>query len=132
MPGRSRTGPWWPTCRPARSADADRQERQGRAPTDHGIGERLLQADPPPRRCPDVRGLGHGGRHAGRPGRRMRIGKGGRDGLQPIMGSVNAYYKLIHRLGDARTFEDWAMVADMPAGPRQAAFDYAPFATPYP
>ena len=63
--------------------------------------------------------------------RLMQIGKGGKEGIQPIMGSVNAYYKLIHRLGEAKTFEDWAMVADMPAGPRQVAFDYAPFARTY-
>ncbi|HEV2723756.1 MAG TPA: hypothetical protein VGV10_03910 [Thermoleophilaceae bacterium] len=63
--------------------------------------------------------------------RLMQIGKGGKDGIQPIMGAVNAYYKLIHRLGDARTFADWAMVADLPAGPRQLAFDYAPFAREY-
>ena len=63
--------------------------------------------------------------------RLMQIGKSGKEGIQPIMGSVNAYYKLIHRIGDARTFEDWALVADMPAGPRQVAFDYAPFAQTY-
>jgi CO dehydrogenase nickel-insertion accessory protein CooC1 len=47
------------------------------------------------------------------------------------MGSVNAYYKMVHRLRDAKTFNDWAMVGDLPAGPRQVAFDYAPFAETY-
>ncbi|MGI8945260.1 MAG: hypothetical protein ACR2GL_03355 [Thermoleophilaceae bacterium] len=60
--------------------------------------------------------------------RLMQIGKSEGDGIQPIMGAINAFYKVIHRLGDARTFRDWAMVGDMPAGPRQLAFDYAPYA----
>ncbi len=63
--------------------------------------------------------------------RLMQIGKSGRDGIQPIMGSINAYYKMVHRLGDAKTFRDWELVGDLPAGPRQVAFDYAPFARTY-
>jgi len=63
--------------------------------------------------------------------RLMQIGKSGKEGIQPIMGAVNAYYKMVHRLRDAKTFEDWAMVGDLPAGPRQVAFDYAPFADVY-
>src|SRR5687767_7274627 len=63
--------------------------------------------------------------------RLMQIGKGGKEGIQPIMGSVNAYYKMVHRLKDAKTFKDWALVGDLPAGPRQVAFDYAPFAETY-
>lgn len=63
--------------------------------------------------------------------RLMQIGKSGKDGIRPIMGSVNAYYKMVHRLGDAKTFRDWELVGDLPAGPRQVAFDYAPFAQTY-
>ncbi len=63
--------------------------------------------------------------------RLLQIGKAGREGLQPIMGAVNSFYKVIHRLGDTKTFRDWAMVGDMPAGPRQLAFDYAPYAKTY-
>ena len=63
--------------------------------------------------------------------RLMQIGKSGKEGIQPIMGSVNAYYKMVHRLKDAKSFRDWAMVGDLPAGPRQVAFDYAPFANTY-
>jgi len=63
--------------------------------------------------------------------RLMQIGKSGKEGIQPIMGSINAYYKMVHRLKDAKTFRDWELVADLPAGPRQVAFDYAPFAETY-
>ena len=60
--------------------------------------------------------------------RLLQAGKTPREGLQPIMASVNAFYRVIHRLPEARTFEDWTLVGDLPAGPRQAAFDWAPYA----
>lgn len=60
--------------------------------------------------------------------RLLQAGKTPRAGLEPIMGSVNAYYRVIHRLPGARTFEDWALVGDLPAGPRQVAFGWAPYA----
>lgn len=58
----------------------------------------------------------------------LQFGKMPAEGTQPIMGSVNAYYRVIHRLGDAPAFRDWDIVCDMPAGPRQMAFGWAPFA----
>lgn len=63
--------------------------------------------------------------------RLMQIGKFGKEGIQPIMGSVNAYYRMVHRVGDAKAFKEWEIVGDLPAGPRQVAFDYAPFARTY-
>lgn len=63
--------------------------------------------------------------------RLMQIGKFGKDGIQPLMGSNRAYYAMIRRLGGAKTFRDWDIVADLPAGPRQVAFDFAPFARTY-
>ncbi|MBA3421128.1 MAG: hypothetical protein H0U12_04435 [Thermoleophilaceae bacterium] len=50
------------------------------------------------------------------------------EGTGAIMSSLQAYYKVIHRLPRARAFADWAIIGDLPAGPRQAAFDWAPFA----
>ena len=44
------------------------------------------------------------------------------------MASVQAFYQVVHRLRRAKTFADWAIVGDLPAGPRQAAFDWAPYA----
>lgn len=60
--------------------------------------------------------------------RLLQAGKTPREGIEPIMGSVNAYYRVIHRLGEVRSFEGWTMLGDLPAGPRQIAFDWAPYA----
>ena len=60
--------------------------------------------------------------------RLLQVGKTGPEGLGPIMASVQAFYQVIHRLGGPRTFRDWAIVGDLPAGPRQTAFDWAPYA----
>jgi MinD-like ATPase involved in chromosome partitioning or flagellar assembly len=58
----------------------------------------------------------------------LQSGKLPPEGTGAIMGSLQAYYKVIHRLPRAPTFADWAVVGDLPAGPRQSAFDWAPFA----
>ena len=60
--------------------------------------------------------------------RLLQCGKTPPEGLAPIMGAVNAYYSVIHRLDEPRSLQSWAMVGDLPAGPRQAAYDWAPFA----
>jgi len=60
--------------------------------------------------------------------RLLQAGKTPQVGLEPIMGSVNAYYRVVHRLRQARTFEDWTILGDLPAGPRHIAFDWAPYA----
>ena len=63
--------------------------------------------------------------------RLLQAGKTPREGLEPIMGSFNAYYRVVHRLGDVKSFESWTMLGDLPAGPRHIAFDWAPFARTY-
>lgn len=63
--------------------------------------------------------------------RLLQAGKTPRAGLEPIMGSVNAYYRVVHRLPQARTFAGWAVVGDLPAGPRHIAFGWAPYATTF-
>jgi CO dehydrogenase maturation factor len=63
--------------------------------------------------------------------RLLQAGKVPKDGLEPIMGSINAFYRVVHRLPDARTFDDWTVVGDLPAGPRQIAFGWAPYADTY-
>ena len=35
---------------------------------------------------------------------------------------------MIHRLDDVRSLDDWVILGDLPAGPRQAAYDWAPYA----
>ncbi len=60
--------------------------------------------------------------------RLLQLGKAPKEGVGPIMASVNAFYKVVHRLPQAPAFEDWTLLGDLPAGPRQAAFDWAPYA----
>lgn len=60
--------------------------------------------------------------------RLLQFGKAGLDGLNPVMGSVNAFYAVVHRLARTGVLRDWSVVGDLPAGPRQAAFDWAPYA----
>jgi CO dehydrogenase maturation factor len=60
--------------------------------------------------------------------RLLQIGKTDKRGLAPNRASHNAFYQVIHRLDDARSLDDWDIVGDLPAGPRQTAFDWAPYA----
>ena len=60
--------------------------------------------------------------------RLLQAGKVGARGLPEILGSINGFYQVLHRISRVRTFEDWAIVGDLPAGPRQPAFDWAPYA----
>ena len=61
--------------------------------------------------------------------RLLQAGKvAGSEGRAPIMAALQAFYKVIHRLRGARAFGSWAIVGDLPAGPRQTAFDWAPYA----
>jgi CO dehydrogenase maturation factor len=60
--------------------------------------------------------------------RLLQAGKVGPEGLPAIMPALQAYYKVVHRLPRAATFADWTILGDLPAGPRQAAFGWAPYA----
>lgn len=58
----------------------------------------------------------------------LDLGKTGADGRSPVMGATQAFHKTIHGLDRARTFDDWVVLGDLSAGPRQPAFDWAPYA----
>jgi CO dehydrogenase nickel-insertion accessory protein CooC1 len=60
--------------------------------------------------------------------RLLQCGKTPAEGLPAIMPAVQAFYKVVHRLAQGRVLRDWTLVGDLPAGPRQAAFDWAPYA----
>lgn len=60
--------------------------------------------------------------------RLLQLAKLTRAGLQPNMAANNAFYMTIHRLRGTATFRDWVIIGDLPAGPRQIAFDWAPYA----
>jgi CO dehydrogenase maturation factor len=60
--------------------------------------------------------------------RLLQIGKTDRRGLTPNRASHQAFYQVIHRLDGVRSLDDWVILGDLPAGPRQAAYDWAPYA----
>lgn len=60
--------------------------------------------------------------------RLLQYGKAGSEGLAPLQGSLNAFYQLVHRLARNKVLQDWSVVGDLPAGPRQSAFNWAPYA----
>jgi CO dehydrogenase maturation factor len=63
--------------------------------------------------------------------RLLQMGKTTREGIAPIMGSVNAFYRVVHRLPGTPAFAGWTFIGDLPAGPRQAAYNWAPYAEKY-
>lgn len=60
--------------------------------------------------------------------RLLQLGKTGREGLAPFMAATNAFFMTVHGLDRARSLRDWAIIGDLPAGPRQIAFGWAPYA----
>jgi CO dehydrogenase maturation factor len=63
--------------------------------------------------------------------RLMQLGKAGKDGLNPVMGSVNAFLQIVRRMHEARSLYEWAIVGDLAAGPRQPAAGFSPYARLY-
>ena len=63
--------------------------------------------------------------------RLLQLGKADKDGLLPVMGSVNAFLHVVHRLDEPRTLREWTIVGDLPAGPRHPAAGFAPYARLY-
>ena len=60
--------------------------------------------------------------------RLLQAGKATPEGLAPVMPALQAFYKVIHRLDGAPSLRTWTVIGDLPAGPRQAAYDWAPYA----
>jgi len=61
--------------------------------------------------------------------RLLQYGKAGETGLDPVMSSLNAFYQVLHRLARSDALGGWTVVGDLPAGPRQTAFNWAPYAS---
>ena len=47
------------------------------------------------------------------------------------LAAVQAYWQLVHRLEEPRSLKDWSFIGDTPAGPRQIAADFSPYADTY-
>lgn len=60
--------------------------------------------------------------------RLLQFGKAGGEGLGPIMPSVNAFLAVVRLLAERQVLKRWTVLGDLPAGPRQTAFGWAPYA----
>lgn len=63
--------------------------------------------------------------------RLMQLGKADKDGLNAVQGSVNAFLQVVRRLHEAKSMYPWAIVGDLPAGPRHLAAGFSPYASLY-
>jgi CO dehydrogenase maturation factor len=60
--------------------------------------------------------------------RHLQLGKLDEEGQKAIMPSTNGFYQVIHRLRRSHAFDSWTIIGDLPAGPRQLAYRWAPYA----
>lgn len=58
----------------------------------------------------------------------LEVGDQVAGGNPPITPSVQGFYQVVHGLPTARALRGWTMIGDHPAGPRQTAHDWAPYA----
>jgi len=63
--------------------------------------------------------------------RLLQRGKTGRTGTGPTAGAGKAFWEVAQGLVSAPDFRDWALIGDMPAGLRETADDWAPYADTY-
>ena len=61
----------------------------------------------------------------------LQLGKITLEDHPAFLAATQAYWQLVHRLGEARSFDDWSFIGDTPAGPRQIAADFSPYADTY-
>jgi CO dehydrogenase maturation factor len=60
--------------------------------------------------------------------RLLEFGKMDVEGQPRLMPAIQAFYKVVHGIGQARALREWSFVGDLPAGPRQVGYDWAPYA----
>jgi CO dehydrogenase maturation factor len=60
--------------------------------------------------------------------RLLQAGKLTPEGLAPTLRVARAFYPIVHRIRSEGALRDWTIVGDLPAGPRQVGFDWAPYA----
>jgi len=63
--------------------------------------------------------------------RMLQLGKASTDGLGSVNGSVNAFLQTVRRMHEAQSLYGWAIIGDLPAGPRQPAAGFSPYARLY-
>ena len=60
--------------------------------------------------------------------RLLQSGKHTAEGLDPVIGAIHAFYRVLPRLAGSAFLREWTIIGDLSAGPRQLAYDWAPYA----
>lgn len=60
--------------------------------------------------------------------RLLQSGKAGVDGMSGTWSSIRAFGQVTRRIASDGVLGDWDIIGDLPAGPRHAAFNWAPYA----
>jgi CO dehydrogenase maturation factor len=63
--------------------------------------------------------------------RLLQSGKAGSDGMRSAWPSIRAFGQVVRRLASDGVLPDWDVIADLPAGTRHTAFNWAPYASEY-
>ena len=63
--------------------------------------------------------------------RHLQCGKYDAEGMPTILGSISGFYLVVDRLARVRSLEGWTIIGDLPAGPRQLAYRWAPYANTF-
>lgn len=58
----------------------------------------------------------------------LQLGKITLEDHPAFLAATQAFWELVHLLDEARSFDDWSLIGDTPAGPRQIAADFHPYA----
>jgi CO dehydrogenase maturation factor len=61
----------------------------------------------------------------------LQLGKITLEDHPAFLAATQAFWQLARRLDEVRTFRDWSLIGDTPAGPRQIAADFHPYADTY-
>jgi len=63
--------------------------------------------------------------------RLLQMGKADKDGLLPVAGAVNAFLETVYRIHETKSLHRWAIIGDLPAGPRHPGAGFSAYARLY-
>ena len=61
----------------------------------------------------------------------LQLGKITLEDHPDFLAATQAYWQLVRRFDEVSTFQNWSLIGDTPAGPRQIAADFSPYADTY-
>lgn len=63
--------------------------------------------------------------------RLLQLGKADKDGLASVAGAVSAFLDFVYRINEVESLRRWAIVGDLPAGPRHPGAGFSAYARLY-